>query len=276
MSEAVNDGVSLYYERHGSGEPLLLITGLGGRGDAWSRQIPAFAAHFDVLTVDPRGCGRSSVPATPYDTEDMAADAVAVLDHAGVASAHVLGIGLGGMAAQQLALRWSGRVNTLVLFSTFARADAHARRLLETWRDLLPLVGWETLGRSISLWTLTPKMFEERPEEIRRLDDGFRHGQPSVDAYAAQVQALLGHDTEADLARITAPTLVALGAEDIETPIRFAHVLTDGIPNAELEILPGTGHRPHVETPDLFNNTVLAFLNRHSTLKDAADKDGRA
>lgn len=262
MPEAINDGLALHYEIGGAGDALLLLTGLGGSGGAWSRQRPAFEPHFTVLTPDPRGSGRSCIPSWDYDTADMARDNIAVLDHAGVALAHVVGIGLGGLVAQQLALRHPGRVGSLVLFSTFAKADAHARRLLESWTELLPLIGWEALGRSISLWTLTPRMFEERPEELKQIEDGFRLGQPSPEAFAAQVRAILGHDTS-ELTQVRVPSLVVLGADDIETPMRFARVLADGIPQAELKVLPGTGHRPHVETPALFNETVLEFLGRH-------------
>ncbi len=273
MPETVNDGLMLHYEMGGVSEGLLLLTGLGGSGEAWSRQRPAFERHYTVLTPDPRGSGRSGIPTWGYNTTDMARDTIAVLDHAGVASVHVVGIGLGGLIAQQLAIRHPRRVGSLVLISTFAKADAHARRLLESWRELLPVNGWEALGRSISLWTLTPRMFEERPEELKQIEDGFRHGQPAPEAYAGQVRAVLAHDTSEELAYIRVPTLVMLGADDIETPMRFARVLVDGIPQAELKVLPETGHRPHVETPALFNETVLEFLDQHPLSEDPTQQE---
>ena len=134
------------------------------------------------------------------------------------------------------------------------------------WQNLLAVLA----GLAVLLGALLiqgvqpgPMMFAERPEEVRQIEDGFRRGQPSPEAYAAQVRALLAHNTTNELAQIRVPTLVVLGAEDIETPMRFARVLAKGIPKAELKVLPRTGHRPHVETPDLFNETVIEFLHQH-------------
>lgn len=264
MPYATHGRLRLYYESGGSGEPLLLITGLGGTCDAWHGQRPAFEAEYRVVAFDPRGSGRSSVPEGPYTTLEMAADACAVLDHAAIESAHVVGMGLGGMIAQRMALRTPACIRSLVLTSSFARADAHARRLFESWAELLPRVGWEALGRSIALWTLTPRFFEERPDELRRLEEGYRANTQPPDAYARQVQAILSHDTVRELRHIEAPTLVVMGEHDIEIPMRFARVLAEGIPGAELRVLPATGHRPHVESPELFNDAVLGFLRRHS------------
>lgn len=263
MPFASNDGLSLYYELKGSGEPLLLLTGLGGTCRSWTHQLMDFAASYLVIAIDPRGAGRSTVPSAPYGTSDMAADAIAVLDALGIGSAHVLGLGLGGMVAQRLALDWSERVAALILACSFARTDVYTRRLFETWAELLPVLGWERLGRLMSLWTFTPRFFEDRPDELDRLEAERRWHNQSPQAYRAQVDALLRHDTEGELAHISSPTLVLVGEEDIETPLRFARVLADGIPGAELRVLPQTGHRLHIETPDLFNRAVLDFLARH-------------
>lgn len=264
MPFAQNGEVQLCFEVHGSGDPLVLITGLGGTGASWAQQIPMFERSHTVITLDPRGAGASSIPISPYTTADMATDVVAVLDEAGIDSAHILGVGLGGMAAQQLAIHWGDRVNTLSLFSTFARGDAHVHRLFETWAELLPIIGWEALGRTISLWTLTPRLFAERPDALKHIEEANRENRMSHQAYSAQVQAVLDHNTCAELHLISAPTLVLLGEEDIETPLRFASELVDGIPRSELTILPKTGHRPHVESPEFFNRTVLEFLSRNS------------
>lgn len=210
--------------------------------------------------MDPRGSGRSSDPGVSYSTSDMAADAVAVLDQAHVDRAHIVSVGLGAMAAQHVAIQFGDRVETLTMFSTFAHCDAHAARLFETWRELLPIVGWETLGRTISLWTLTPRFFEQHPDELSELEASFREVTQSPEAYSRQVDALLAHDTRDQLHLIQAPTLVLLGADDIETPMRFASELAEGIPRGRLQILPETGHRPHVETPRQFNRAVLSFL----------------
>ena len=118
MSVAPSAGVDLYYERAGTGPPVLLVMGLGMNATGWWRTIPVLARGFTVLSFDNRGVGRSGRPPGPYSMAQMAGDAVAVLDAAGVQAAHVYGVSLGGMIAQEIALRHPERVLGLVLAAT--------------------------------------------------------------------------------------------------------------------------------------------------------------
>src|SRR4051794_19933491 len=118
MPYADNDGTRIYWEEHGSGEPLLLIMGLGYTLDMWYRTTPVFAEHYRVIVFDNRGVGRSDVPPGPYALSLMASDAARVMDAAGVESAHVFGVSMGGMIAQEFALRYPARVRSLVLGCT--------------------------------------------------------------------------------------------------------------------------------------------------------------
>src|SRR3712207_194537 len=134
MSIARINGIDLYYEETGSGPPLLLIAGLGGNTLGWVMLLPALAQHFRVIAFDNRGAGRSSAPPGPYTTRQMADDAAALLAHLGIERAHVLGLSLGGMIAQELALAHAERVDRLVLYATYARPrPAIHDRWLKNW-----------------------------------------------------------------------------------------------------------------------------------------------
>src|SRR5262249_19701978 len=125
------DGVSLYYEVHGEGEPILCVMGLGGNIHFWEFQIAAFAARHRTVAFDNRGAGRSDKPKGPYSIPLLADDAMAVLDAAGVKRAHVVGISMGGMIAQDVVLRYPERVQSLTLACTFARPDDATRATAE-------------------------------------------------------------------------------------------------------------------------------------------------
>ena len=234
MPTVLANGVRLYYEQYGEGDDLLLITGLGGTVRSWTHQVPPFSERYRAVAFDLRGAGHSDKPEGPYTTQDLAEDAVALCDALGVSQCHIVGLGLGGMVAQSLAIDFPERVRALILVSTLARADAYVSRLFEIWSELLPQIGWEKLGGLMSLWTFTPDFFEKQPERLREIEASRKFRQQPAYAYRAQVSALLGHDRLADLHRINSPTLVMVGELDIETireaalmrhpPRRFAPV----------------------------------------------------
>ncbi|HYR96314.1 MAG TPA: alpha/beta hydrolase [Candidatus Binatus sp.] len=128
MSVAKVDSIDLYYEEHGSGDPLLLIMGLAADSTAWMFQVPDFAKRYRTIVFDNRGVGRSSKPPGPYTIHQMADDAAALLETLGVQRAHVVGVSMGGMIAQELALRHPARVRGLVLSCTYPEPDAQAER----------------------------------------------------------------------------------------------------------------------------------------------------
>jgi pimeloyl-ACP methyl ester carboxylesterase len=132
--------VDLYYETHGSGDPLLLIPGLGSDATTWAQFLPAFP-DFQTIIVENRGSGRSAKPAGPYSTEMMAEDAIALLQHLGIERTHVIGKSMGGMVAQWIAARWPEKVRSLVLASTLMRHDGYGEELLELGRIVAQKAG---------------------------------------------------------------------------------------------------------------------------------------
>jgi len=250
----------------GRGEPLLLIQGLGGDHLSWGYQLTAFSKSYRVIAFDNRGSGRSGAPDEPCTTALMADDTVAILDRLGVESAHVLGVSLGGMIAQELALRHPGRVRTLQLHCTAARADRYVLALLDNLRMVRDRLGRELAQRAMALWLFAPTTFNERPEFIDMLlYAASQQSYPQSDAgFALQADAVLAHDALERLAAITCPTLVAVGEEDLLAPVRFSRELATAIPHAEFRTIPRAGHAFFWEQPAEFNALCLTFLRKHA------------
>src|SRR5216683_5128956 len=155
------EGAEIYYETSGSGDPLLLIMGLGADSRGWTMQMHAFAEKYRVIAFDNRGVGKSSVPPPPYTTKQMARDALAVLDAEEIARAHVLGVSLGGTIAQELVLAAPDRVRSLALGSTWAGPSEWRSRLREMQLGILDTQGVEALVRARVLFIFSSPMFEK-------------------------------------------------------------------------------------------------------------------
>ena len=274
MSTARINDIEVYYEEQGQGDPLLLIMGLAADSLAWMFQMPDFSKHFRTVVFDNRGVGRSSKPAGPYSITQMADDAAGVLDALDIRRAHVVGVSMGGMIAQELALRHPERVRGLVLACTYARPDAAIERQLET--SLGVFGGSRAADGSIQvdISKLDPMMFfqhllptvfntqfimTELPKVMEVFSGALQNGF-SMDAIMSQVVATQAHDTVERLGRINAPTLVLTGDADLLIPSTCSDLLAARIPGAKLTKIPGGSHGFNFETPDVFNKAVLEFL----------------
>jgi pimeloyl-ACP methyl ester carboxylesterase len=256
-------GFRMYYEEHGSGFPLLLINGLGSDHLEWIHQIPAFEARFRVVVFDNRGTGRTDVPPGPYTTAQMGDDAAALLRALGIPRAHVLGVSLGGMIAQEVALRHPDLVDGLVLGCTGPGGELSVRPSPEAMAAFSLAMGEdpESELRRMLPFLYTDACIRERPEEIegfvrRRLD----HPTPP-EGYLAQLFAAVSHDASTRLEKIRARTLVITGDADRLVNWENSLRLAGRIPGATLVVLPGAPHRHFAETADAFNREVLRFLN---------------
>jgi len=274
MPTTSHHAIELYYEAHGSGDPLLLIMGLAGDSIAWMFQRDVFAAHYRTIVFDNRGVGRSSKPAGPYSIAQMADDTVGVLDAAGVERAHVVGVSMGGMIAQELALRHPTRVRSLVLGCTYARPDTGVTATFEESLaffggrrgddgtiqvDLAALDPMAFIQRLLPL-TFTPHfIMTELPKLMQVFSGALAHGF-SMDAIMGQVAATQAHDTFERLGAIRVPTLVVTGDRDRLIPPTNSDLLAARIPGATLTKIPGGSHGFNFETPDVFNREVLNFL----------------
>lgn len=234
MPYAKNDGVRLYYEAIGSGEEtVVLIPGLGLSGSAWGTVTTNLAADFRVLTIDPRGAGRSDTPDVPYTGTTNAGDLISVLDHARVKTANVVGMSMGGMMAQELALRYSDRVCTLVLASTYAATDAWSQRLFEVRETMIRELGILEQFKLSIMFVFSPFAFRRMADRVAAIEASLTANPPDTPAYLRQMTFCMDHDTRDRLAGIAAPTLVVTGLHDCLTSPLQGRELALAIPNAE-------------------------------------------
>jgi 3-oxoadipate enol-lactonase len=256
---------ALHYEIHGDGPglPLLLIAGLGGAAQGWlALQVPEFGPRHPCVVYDHRGVGRSEDPGGPFTTADLADDAAALLAACGIERAHVLGAFMGGMVAQELALRHPERVARLVLVGTWARPDAKRRMLIAKWKAMVgqglsrEVIAWERM-----LWTLSDETLEQSDLVHPMLQGYLRDRFPMSDAtFVRQCDACLGHDTLSRLGQLHHPTLVVCGQEDVLTPPKLARELVGALPDAHLVTIPHAGHLVMAEAAKRFDEIVLQFL----------------
>ena len=261
MGERVNAGaVELWVERRGEGPEVLLISGLGDPAEAWQPQLDGLADRYRLTAFDNRGVGRTPLPDGPLSPATIADDAAALLQALEVPSAHVAGFSMGSAIAQELALRHPGLVRSLVLVSTYARPDALFRSQLTFWRWLVEVAPSErAFFEAIFTWVYTPRAHADGSvAEIVEEALAFPHEQ-SIEAFQAQVDACLAHDTTDRLAEITVPTLVVAGELDILLPPRLGEAVAAAIPNARFEVWPGEAHQPFQEVPDEFNTRLDDF-----------------
>jgi pimeloyl-ACP methyl ester carboxylesterase len=251
----------MYYEEAGSGEPLLLLGGLGSDLQAWALQAPVFSRHFRVVTCDNRGAGRSSAPDKPYTIAGMADDAGALLAHLGIESAHVIGWGMGGCVAQELALRHPGRVKKLILVNSAAALDGRGEHVLRTWVDIRRSnLSREQIVRFVALLHFSAALHEDRTRYEQAIENGVANAYPQQDhAFIRQSVALIAHDARERLKDIAAETLVVASTEDAVISPGLGKALAAGIPNAKLAELPG-GHAGLVEHATEYNAAIFEFL----------------
>jgi 3-oxoadipate enol-lactonase len=259
-----SDGIRLHYDVHGRvGAPaVLLIQGLGADKHGWDMQRYVLAAVYRVVALDNRGAGRSDKPFGHYSLDQMADDAVAVLDAAGVDTAHVVGASMGGAIAQILALRYPERVRSLTLACTACRNHPWRVELLTSWATRASERGMGAMARDAARWVIGPRSF-------RRLMPAFgwlgplAMGRPTH-AFVAQVRAILATDeSQAELlSTVTVPALVMVGNQDILTPRGDSEELAERLPNAELVVISGAAHGFMVEHATTFNWVLLEFLGR--------------
>ncbi|MEO6027861.1 MAG: alpha/beta hydrolase [Candidatus Binatia bacterium] len=255
------NGALLRVEEIGQGPPLLLVMGLGASLETWVAQRDAFAARHRVILFDNRGAGESESPPPPWTVPGMADDAVGVLDALGITRAHVLGVSMGGMIAQEMAIRFPERVDRLVVAVSFARPDP-LRRAFLLFRRWARLQGADLVQEGVANlpWLVSPAVLND-PDRLEAVL-GIVSAMPlmSAEAYAHQVDAILEHDTLSRLGEVRAPTLVLAAAEDVLTPVFLSREIAGAIPRARLAILPRGNHAVQIEDPHAFNTAVLEFL----------------
>jgi 3-oxoadipate enol-lactonase len=278
------DGVRIHYRVTGrpTGPPILFIQGLGADKNGWNLQRLATAPRYRGVALDNRGAGRSDKPHGPYSLEQMADDAIAVLDDAGVETAHVVGASMGGAITQILAVKYPERTRSITLACTAGRNHPWREELLASWRDHALERGIGSMGHDAARWVIGPRSFRRLLPAIGWLGP-LALGRPSH-AFAAQCDAILSASDQHQelierLPEIEVPTLVLVGNQDILTPRGDSEDLAATIPTAELVVISGAAHGFMVEHASTFNRVLLEFLGRaerayQNRIAEQAELDG--
>jgi pimeloyl-ACP methyl ester carboxylesterase len=270
MPHTTRDGVTIYWEAHGRGDPLLLVMGLGVTLEGWSRIGPALATRYRTILFDNRGTGRSDAPPGPYLIPEMAADAAAVLDAAGVDRAHVFGMSMGGMIAQEFALQYPSRVRSLILGCT----SCGARDGVPAAPEVVAALGARAnMTREEAMWVMAPYIYDRStPRETIAEDFSQRlRATVSTEGYFAQLAGIRAWSgTLSRLPRITAPTLVIHGEADELVPPENGRIIARAIASATLVEIP---HASHIFTTDQLDaslDAILSFLKEHADVTEQA------
>lgn len=252
------NGITLHYVDEGRGDPIVFLHGLGSCGEDWMLQTLFFAGGFRVIAPDLRGHGRSGKPRGAYSAALFASDVVALLDALSIDRAHVVGLSLGGMVAQQVAIDFPRRVRSLSLTNTFAHL------LSGSVIDLARLVRRGLISLALPLERSAPRVAAElfpypHQAELRRLTVQRLAGNEPA-AYRASIAAIRRFDSRRDLGRIASPTLVVSGDRDRTVPRSRQRELACGIRGARWEIVRDSGHATPIDQADVYNALLAAFL----------------
>lgn len=253
------DGCDIHWERHGSGPPLLLIAGLGGVATYWEPQLAAFTQRYTVILHDQRGSGRSS-HVRVASIEQMAADALAVMDAAGVARAHVIGHSTGGAIGMAMALDTPARVHGLVVNSSTTHGDDYRRKVFGVRAGLLASQSRAEYARYTSLLLYPPWWINRHAAAIEAEEARTVAAIGPAPVQISRFEAILNFDRRPELGRITVPTLVICAADDILTPSYFSDEIHALIPGSRYVLLERGGHACSRTVTERFNQTVLDFL----------------
>lgn len=266
MPKIQANNITFNYEQQGNGEPLVLIPYLSADNACYAFQVADYAKHFTCISLDPRGAGETDKPEGVYSTELLADDVAAFTQAIDVQRAHIFGLSLGAAIGMWLAAKYPERVKSLSIHSGWTKSDLFLRTVVESWQVMAKALGSvpELVIKGIFPWCFTPDLYVSKPDYIETLS-GFVRSRPAqpVSAFLQQSSAVIAHDVETQLSRITAPTQITFGRYDLVTSTRFADALKNNIRNSELHIFEGCSHAPIYESVEEFNQKSLTFLQRH-------------
>jgi len=267
MPKVKANNITMNYVQQGAGEPLILIPYLAADNACYAFQAPDYAKHFTCISLDLRGTGETDKPEGDYSTEIFADDVAAFMRALGIEKAHISGLSLGAATGLWLAAKYPDKVKSLSLHSGWMKTDPFLKTVVEGWQVTAKALGSvpEMVILSIFPWCFTPELFAAKPDYIQSLAD-FVRGRPAqpLSAFLQQSNAVIAHDVEAQLGRITAPTQITFGGHDLLTSTRFADRMKSDIRDSELLIFEGCAHAPIYEKVEEFNQKTLAFLRRHA------------
>ncbi|HEY3177970.1 MAG TPA: alpha/beta hydrolase [Casimicrobiaceae bacterium] len=262
MATLARGDVDLYYECHGDGAPLLLITGLASDSQSWQPVIADLASRYRVIVVDNRGAGRTTPQDAPTSIRTMTDDCVALIEHLRLPSVHVLGHSMGGFVAQDFAIRYPDNVGALMLVATSSVNSNRNNDLFADWASALAGgADMKTWFRTLFYWIFSTRFFDDDAvvEQAIQYALAYRYPQSAV-AFQNQIGAIAAFDSTETLSHIRSQTLVIGGAEDLLFPIEVCRTFSRAIPSAAFETVENAAHSVHMENPQAFVEQVFEFL----------------
>ena len=267
MPKVEANHITINYDRQGSGEPLILIPYLAADHACYAFQVADYVRYFTCFSLDPRGAGETDKPEGAYSTELFADDVAAFMQAVGIEKAHVSGLSLGAATGMWLAAKYPDKIKSLSLHSGWTRTDPFLKTVVEGWQVMAKALGSvpEMVILGIFPWCLTPELYAAKPDYVQSLA-GFVRSRPAqpLAPFLHQSNAVIAHDVEAQLSRITAPTQITFGSHDLVTSTRFAPEMMNNIRGSELLTFENSSHAPIYEETEEFNQNTLAFLRRHA------------
>ena len=264
MPRVCVNGLELYYEIEGDGEPVILIPGFAAGGWIWFKQTADLSRSFRVIIFDPRGVSASDKPEGPQTIRLLADDVAHLLLTLGIESAHIVGASFGGFVAQEFALKYPAMTRKLVLCCTSFGGPNHVVPSAETLTALASTKGLnsEERMRANLLLAFTPEYVRTEVGEVDRVVQLRAANEVPEHIYLSQLQAAMSFNSESRLEQITNPTLVLSGDADVIVPVQNSRNLAAKIPGAELKIVEGGSHTLFIEQAAEFNQIISDFLLR--------------
>ena len=263
MPSIHSNGIKIHYEERGSGDPLILIMGLGTPGNRWEDHVACYEQHFRCILIDNRGAGGSDKPKGPYTIKMMADDTAGLMYELGIQKAGVAGISMGSAIAQELALSYPEKVRSLVLISSWSRCDRYTQTIFEHFKKMRQLASPADFTQLLQLWIASAPYYEKHfVEMIQDMDKAHENYMP-LHAFEAQCDACIDHNTYDRLEKITIPVLLSVGDADIFTPLRLTNEMHERMPQSEMLVFNGRGHIHHWEDLERFNEATSQYLLVH-------------
>lgn len=261
MPIAKLNGIELYYHQYGTGENVVLISGLTNDHNVWMSMLSALKKSYCVTVFDNRGSGRSSQPGAGYTIRQMADDTVALMRYLGIVSAHIVGHSMGGLILQRIAIHYPHFLKSGVIVGSLCQLSAKARLVCETRLQLMQSGADSGDVLQVAFPWLFTESFLQNKKNLQALKAAILHypREQTLQGYAGQVHAIFNEDTRRDLSAITCPVLVVAGHEDILAPLSQSEELVSLIPHAKLEIIAHCAHMFQSEQPRKLLEAMLKF-----------------
>jgi pimeloyl-ACP methyl ester carboxylesterase len=262
MPKVAVNGLQLYYEVEGDGEPVVLIPGFAAGRWIWFKQTADLSQNFRVVIFDPRGVSASDKPEGPQTIGLLADDVAHLLETIGITSAHIVGASFGGFVAQEFALKYPSMTRKLVLCCTSFGGPNHVIPAPETLMALASTKGLnsEERMRANLLLAFTPEFIQSQADEVDQIVHLRATNDVPEHIYLSQLQAAMNFNVESRLSEIKSPTLVLSGDADVIVPVQNSRNLAAKIPNAALHIVKGGSHTFFIEQAQEFNQLISAFI----------------